>query len=254
MDPPGQWPRPRGAPRPEELDRPLESLSGVGKTIAARLRKVGLETVGDVLLHRPRRYEQPVATRTILQLFGEDEAVLEAVVRTVRSRRRGRLHILTARVADETGEVDATWFNQPWLESRLVPGTRVRLRGQRNRYGFAVSSYDLEGEEAQTADFAPVYPSSEDLAQKTLRTLAETALEHARDVWEELPASCSSPRDCHSAPTRCTRSTAHARSTRPRPAGAGSPSTSCCCSSSRSLAAPSSARPPSPSHCPRRAS
>ena len=189
VDPLGQWPRPRGAPRPEELDRPLESLPGVGKTIAARLRKVGLETVGDVLLHRPRRYEQPVATRTILQLFGEDEAVLEAVVRTVRSRRRGRLHILTARVADETGEVDATWFNQPWLESRLVPGTRVRLRGQRNRYGFAVSSYDLEGEEAQTADFAPVYPSSEDLAQKTLRTLAETALEHARDVWEELPAS-----------------------------------------------------------------
>ena len=70
-----------------------------------------------------------------------------------------------------------------------MPGTRVRLRGRRNRYGFNVTSYDLEGDEAQTADFAPVYPSSEELAQKTLRGLAETALAHARDEPDPLPAA-----------------------------------------------------------------
>ena len=110
-------------------------------------------------------------------------------MRSARGRRRGRLHILTARVADESGELQATWFNQPWLEARLVAGTRVRLRGQRNRYGFNVSTYDLEGDEAQTADFAPVYPASEELAQKTLRSLAETALGHARDAHDDLPAT-----------------------------------------------------------------
>ena len=69
-----------------------------------------------------------------------------------------------------------------------MPGTRVRLRGRRNRYGFNVTSYDLEGDEAQTADFAPVYPASEELAQKTLRSLAEAALGHARDAHDVLPA------------------------------------------------------------------
>src|SRR5262245_21683820 len=136
LDPPAAWPRTRGAPHPEALDRPLDSLPGVGKTTAGRLRKLGLATIGDVLLHRPRRYEEPVPVKLIADLWGEEEAVVEAVVRSARGRRRGRLHILTARVADESGELQATWFNQPWLETRLAPGTRVRLRGQRNRYGF----------------------------------------------------------------------------------------------------------------------
>jgi ATP-dependent DNA helicase RecG len=142
-----------------------------------------------VLAHRPRRYEEPVPVKRIADLFGEEEAVVEGAVRSARGRRRGRLHILTARIADDSGEIEATWFNQPWLEARLLPGTRVRLRGQPSRYGFNVATYDLEGEEAQTADFAPVYPSSEELAQKTLRTLAETALAHARDEHDALPAS-----------------------------------------------------------------
>ena len=82
--------------------------------------KLGLATVGDVLWQRPRRYEEPAPTKRICDLFGDEEAVIEVVVRSASSRRRGRLKILTARVADETGEIRATWFNQPWLEAKLV--------------------------------------------------------------------------------------------------------------------------------------
>ena len=114
--------------------------------------------------------------------------MIDVVVRSASSRRRGRLRILTARVADESGEIKATWFNQPWLEEKLAPGTRIRLRGRANRYGFAVSSYDLEGDDA-TADFAPVYPASEDIAQKKLRDLHAQALAFVRDAGEPLPAA-----------------------------------------------------------------
>ena len=114
--------------------------------------------------------------------------MIDVVVRSASTRRRGRLRILTARVADESGEIKATWFNQPWLEEKLASGTRIRLRGHANRYGFAVSSYDFEGDDA-TADFAPVYPASEDLAQKKLRDLHAQALEFARDAGESLPAA-----------------------------------------------------------------
>ncbi len=66
--------------------------------------------------------------------------MLEGVVRSVTSRRRGRLKILTARFADETGEIKATWFNQPWsIQGKLVAGTEVRIRGRANKFGFAVS-------------------------------------------------------------------------------------------------------------------
>jgi ATP-dependent DNA helicase RecG len=187
LDQPDAWPRPRSVARPERLEAPVETLEGVGPALSRRLTHIGIEKVGDLLWQRPRRYEEPVPAKRICDLFGDEEAVIEVVVRSVSSRRRGRLKILTARVTDETGEIKATWFNQPWLEARLSPGTRVRLRGRANRYGFAVASYDLEGE-AQTADFAPVYPASEDLSQKRLRELRVQALALVRDGGEPLPA------------------------------------------------------------------
>jgi ATP-dependent DNA helicase RecG len=187
QDAPDAWPRQASAPRPERLAAPLETLSGVGPSVRRKLARIGLEQVGDLLWQRPRRYEEPVPRRRVCDLFGDEEAALEVVVRSASSRRRGRLAILTARVSDETGEIKATWFNQPWLEARLTPGTRLRLRGRANRYGFAVSSYDLEGE-AETADFAPVYPASEDLAQKKLRDLRLQALAFVRAAGDPLPA------------------------------------------------------------------
>jgi ATP-dependent DNA helicase RecG len=169
------------------LDAPVETLSGVGPAVRRKLGRLGIATIGDLLGHRPRRYESAVEERTIAALHGDEEAVLDVVVRRASGRRRGRLHILTAHVGDSTGEIRATWFNQPWLEPKLAAGTRLRLRGRRNRFGFQVSSFDI-GEAIETADFAPVYPSTADLAQKTLRTLTEEVLPLARHVGEPLPA------------------------------------------------------------------
>ena len=187
-EPPLRWPRPRSAPRPEVLEAGVETLPRVGAAVRGRLAKLGLRTVGDLLAHRPRRYERPIDERSIRDVFGEEEAVIEGVVLGTTSRRsRGRLQILTARVADDTGEIKATWFNQPWLAAQLVPGTHVRLRGKPNRYGFQVESYDI-GEATETADYAPVYPASEALAQKQLRALVGAALEQARAEGDPLPA------------------------------------------------------------------
>ncbi len=187
-DAPERWPRPRSAPRSDRLVASVESLQGVGPAIARRLAKLGLATVEDVLWQPPRRYEEPAPTKRICDLFGDEEAVIEVVVRAATSRRRGRLKILTARVADETGEIKATWFNQPWLGAKLVPGTALRIRGRANRHGFAVSSYDLDGE-AEPGDLAPVYPATEDVAQKTLRNVHAQALELARDIGDDVPAA-----------------------------------------------------------------
>ena len=187
IDSPAAWRVNASAPRPERLDLPVETLPGVGPAVRRKLARLGIATVGDVLAHRPHRYESAAEERTIAALFGEEEAVLDVVVRRASGRRRGRLHILTAHVGDATGEIRATWFNQPWLEGRLVPGTRLRIRGKPNRYGFQVAAYDVGGA-AETADFAPVYPSTADLAQKTLRGLTEAALAFARDAGEPLPA------------------------------------------------------------------
>jgi ATP-dependent DNA helicase RecG len=189
VDQPERWPPTRGRARPERLEAPLDSLPGVGPTLKKRLAKLGLERVGDLLGHRPRRYERPAPEKRISDLFGEEEVLIQGdVLRTSLRRGRGRLQILTAQVSDGTGQITATWFNQPWLKDKLVPGTHVRLRGAPNRYGFAVRSFDLNGG-AATADFAPVYPASEEVSAAKLRELVGEALAHARDEPDPLPAS-----------------------------------------------------------------
>ncbi|HZT45440.1 MAG TPA: ATP-dependent DNA helicase RecG [Gaiellaceae bacterium] len=191
-DPPESWPRLRGTPHPERLDAPLDSLAGVGPKIAARLRKLGLASVRDLLEHRPRDYQRPVGESRIVDLFGEQEAVIAGEVRNVSLRRtRRRLTVLKAVVADESGSIPAVWFNQDWLADRLVPGTRVRLRGQLRRNEFAVRSYDLAGPNGagSTADLAPIYPAGEEITPPRMRALVTAALSRARDYLDFLPAS-----------------------------------------------------------------
>src|SRR5215831_15093094 len=108
LAPPDDWPRTRGVPRPERVDASVETLQGVGPTIARRLSRIGVERIADLLWQGPRRYEKPIPTKRIVELFGDEEAVLEGTIRSFSSRRRGRLRILTARVADDTGEIKAT--------------------------------------------------------------------------------------------------------------------------------------------------
>jgi ATP-dependent DNA helicase RecG len=160
----------------------------VGPTVKKRLAKLGLRTIGDLLAHRPRRYETAVPERRIADLFGEEEVAIAGEVRSVNLRRpRRRLAIVKARIDDGSDSIDAVWFNQAWLAEKLRPGTRVRLRGQLRRNEFNVRSYDLNGVSA-TADFAPVYPASEEVPPKKLRELVESALPHARDLRDPLPA------------------------------------------------------------------
>src|SRR5687768_10044945 len=93
VDPPeGGWRPTRGRFHPARLEAPVESLSGVGPTLRKRLAKLGLERVGDLLDHRPRRYEEPVPEKRIAELWGDDEVVIAGEVLKTSSRRgRGRL-------------------------------------------------------------------------------------------------------------------------------------------------------------------
>ena len=173
--------RPRGRFRRERLEAPRRLAPGVGPTLRKRLAKLGLERAGDLLDHRPRRYEQPVARAANRRAVGRGRG---------RDRRRGAedvvppgprpLQILTAQVADDSGQISATWFNQPWLagearagHARPAPRCAESLRLPR-------ALLRPDGGTA-TADFAPVYPASEEVARAKLRELVTMALPHARD-------------------------------------------------------------------------
>ena len=183
LDQPPAWPATRGAPRPERLARELDTLPGVGATLKKKLAKLGLETVRDVLEHAPFRFVEPA---TIADLFGDgDEVAIDATVRTVSKRRARKLTIVEARVYDDTGQIRATWFNQPWVADQLQAGTHVRLLGTMRRGGFAVRSHEVD---PPPAPRVPVYPAGEEISPKLVRKLVASALPHVSDYFDPLPA------------------------------------------------------------------
>src|SRR3954468_2806681 len=186
-----EWPRPRGWAPPQRLDAlDVSTLPGVGPTLAKRLRTFGISSVGDLLQHAPRRHESAAEQVPIAKLgLVEGEVAIEGRIVSARARPlRGRRTLVNAVVRDNSGgQITAQFFNQPWLVDKLTPGTPIRLRGKLGRYGFDVKSYDI-GEAKRTADFAPVYPASEQIPSTRLRELVRRALaDYGRFLPDPLP-------------------------------------------------------------------
>ncbi len=176
------------------LDQPVSSLKGVGDKTASALARLGVVSIRDLLLYRPRRYEPPAPRRDVGELLAGEEASLDVVVvnASVRRTRRRNLTLLEALVRDETGSIVATWFNQAWLADKLIPGVRLQIRGALERGDFVVRTYEFGSD--PIADITPLYPASEALATKRIRELVRMALGHIDDLGEPLPASLRAAR------------------------------------------------------------
>ena len=179
----------RSLPRPSRLDEALEvKPAKAAKALAA----LDLETRGDLLEHLPFRLEDRREVRSVATLgAGEDATVLVEVKKIAarRAYRRRRLVIVEATVADESGPMKATFFNQPWLVDRYPAGTPLILHGRytgSNR--FTVSEHE-PARGASVADqhsvgLVPVYPASEGIPAARVRELVFEQRRLIHDVLE----------------------------------------------------------------------
>jgi len=89
-----------------------------GKTAGALRKSLGLDTVGDLLRHYPRRYAERGELTDLAHLRPGDEVTVLAEVRKVSRRpmRQRRGSILEVVVTDGRGTLTLTFFNQPWRE------------------------------------------------------------------------------------------------------------------------------------------
>jgi len=173
-------------PRPSRLDAPLTLPGEKAEKAAERL---GLRTVADLLDHIPRDRR---AARTIAELGIDEVATVVVEVRSITSRpvrRRGMKPLVSARVADETGTMTVTFFNQPWLERRYRPGTRLLLTGKyQGHRGFRVNEHAETGELVAAGEDMATYPASEGLTSVQIAALVHEHRAAMRDVPEPLPA------------------------------------------------------------------
>ena len=104
------------------LTEPVTVLSGVGKTRAQQLEKLGIRTLYDLITCFPRDYEDRTQLLTIDHLEPGEPACFEAMViaepRTAHIRRG--LDLTKTVVADDTGRLPLTFFNQSYVAGHLI--------------------------------------------------------------------------------------------------------------------------------------
>lgn len=179
------------------LEIDTQFLKGVGPKLAPAFKKLGLHTVGDVLFHLPRRYEDRRNLPPIRNLKPGEFATVRGRIIDVDTRplRRGMV-LLRVVLNDKSGSVALTWFNQPWIGRKLQSYTGEMIAygsvkvGQRG-LEMANPEWELLDEEDDPEDFAritPVYSLTEGVAQKSMRRAVRAALDnYLSNVEDPLP-------------------------------------------------------------------
>ncbi len=164
------------------FDIPITKLYGVGAVRAQKYAKMGISSVGDLLMHYPRGYEDRGDIRLLRNAEeGRKNAFLLTVATQPKSVRiRGRMSLLKFCAYDESASCEITFFNQDYLKNVFVMGQTYRFYGKAvakgNRYEMTSPAYEPWNEEAPPRSLVSVYPLSEGLSQKQVSKDVSAAL------------------------------------------------------------------------------
>ncbi|SEG79032.1 ATP-dependent DNA helicase RecG [Marinobacterium lutimaris] len=198
---------------------PITELKGVGTALALKLERLGLETIQDLLLHLPLRYQDRTRVLPIGSLRPGDEGVIVGHI-AASDITYGRRKALMCRVQDGTGSITLRFFHfSAAQKNSLAQGKRIRCFGEARpgpaslemvhpEYKVIADEGSVRVDDALT----PVYPLTEGLTQGRIRGLVEQALgwldkgivedllpDNLRQQWQ-LPELTESIRYLHQPP------------------------------------------------------
>jgi len=172
--------------------RSIQYIKGVGPHKANLLTKLEIFTIGDLLEHYPRRYEDRSKLKMINALSdGQMETFRGTVIGTVESKPRRGLNITKISVGDCTGVAHLVWFNQPHMKKKYQPGMEVIASGKiKTVYQVEVMSPEIElmngSEVLDTGRIIPIYGANETINQRFLRAIISQVLNDHQDIYEIL--------------------------------------------------------------------
>ena len=113
------------------LNKPVTKLPRVSTKMVARLNKLGVHTIEDLIYLFPRRHNDYSVLQKIDSLqLGVEQTVIVSVW-DVRQVTLGGKHKATeAIVGDDTGNIRVVWFNQPYLAKKFRVGDKLVLSGR----------------------------------------------------------------------------------------------------------------------------
>ncbi len=183
------------------LSDSVERLRYVKGARADALRRMGVDTVRDLLGRVPHRYlDFSRVTKIAFADVGAEVTVLGTVDKVELKFPRPRMQIVNLFVLDDSGVIEATFFKQPWIAEQVHKGDTVALSGKVTfGYGFKQMKapfYEVVGDssDAGYARVLPVHGVSEGLSVPWMRRIVSTAIGDGADVCDFLPAGLAAGR------------------------------------------------------------
>jgi len=183
------------------IDRALAArrvgLKVKGPPAAEALSAIGIVTVRDLLHHYPRRYIDRSRVSRIGELkIGQHASVIARVKKVLQRRTRRGQSMVTIRLFDGSGNLDLTFFNQPWTASLYREGREVAAWGIVQLYGGRLQLANREVELLRSEEqelvhsgrITPIHPATDGVTTRTIRELVWRALELIGEVPDPLPA------------------------------------------------------------------
>ncbi|MGE3310292.1 MAG: DEAD/DEAH box helicase, partial [Limisphaerales bacterium] len=179
------------------LDAPVTVLWGVGSERSLQLDRLGIRTLLDFLLHRPRRYEDRREYRAIRDVTDKGWVTVRGrvVAQGVKHFRQRTRSVFELILDDGTGRMHCRWWNMPYMQDRTVVGQELLVVGR--VVGLKPRTIDHpeteiveEGEEPSVhmGRIVPVYPLTEGVSQRWMRGRMWSLVEHvASRVPEPFP-------------------------------------------------------------------
>ena len=179
-----------------QLNDPITKLKNVGAARAEALQSRGIHSIKDLIEFFPRDYLDRTELTPISEIQPGDTAVVRvSVVAEAESLRFGRVTVTKVKCADETGVLEAIWYNQPYLKGVFKPKGDFILTGKAiwkmNRLQLESPDYEAVSDKTllSSGRIVPVYMQTGKLSQKMLRAMIMDALEAAPQIEDTLPSS-----------------------------------------------------------------
>ncbi|OGN92658.1 MAG: ATP-dependent DNA helicase RecG [Chloroflexi bacterium RBG_13_50_10] len=171
----------------KDLDSPVTAIKGIAASSASKLAKLGVQTIRDLLYFFPRRHLDYSQRKPIAELEVGEEQTIWATVWEARIARLGPQKGTEVIVGDETGNIRAVWFNQPFLARNFPTNAQLVLSGKVSEFKghkvFESPEWELveDKELIHTGRLVPVYPLTRGLYPRQVRNLVKRVL----DAWVE---------------------------------------------------------------------
>lgn len=177
-----------------DYNQDITTIKGIGEKSRDNLARIGIFRVGDLIEHYPKNYE---VLESVIPIANVEEGNIVTIYASVSNHaellKRHNLNILNCYAKDPSGSIKLTWFNMPFLKSRLKIGLKAIFRGKavfKNGVMVLDQPKILTEQEyhQQLNQLQPVYSLTKGVTNHFMFKAMNQVLDNLEDSEDYLPA------------------------------------------------------------------